>query len=261
MIGDVVGRIGRKVLSSLLPNLKKERNVDFVVANGENAAGGFGLTQKIARELFSYGIDVLTSGNHVWKRKEIYQLLEEDGRVLRPLNYPVGVPGQGYTILEGESGRLAVINLCGRVFLANINCPFRTIMEEIEGIRSKARCIFVDMHAEVTSEKVAMGYFLDGKVSAVIGTHTHIQTADEGLLPGGTAYLTDVGMTGPMDGVIGIKRDIILKRFLTSIPLRLDVAKGRGIFSAVLVNIDHQTGQALEIERLRFEVGEDGEVR
>jgi hypothetical protein len=259
MIGDVVGRIGRRVISNLLPHLKDKQNIDFVIANAENAAGGFGLTDKVAKELFGYGIDVLTSGNHIWNKKEVYQLLEEEERILRPLNYPIGVPGRGYVFLKGKKADLAVVNLCGRVFLTNIDCPFRAIMEEIEEIRSRARCIFVDMHAEVTSEKIAMGYFLDGKVSAVVGTHTHVQTADERILSGGTAYLTDVGMTGPKDGVIGIKKDIILKRFLTSIPLRLDVAKGKGIFSGVLIDINEETGEALEIKRLNFEIDEDKE--
>lgn len=257
MIGDVIGKVGRKVVSRLVPDLRKEKRIDFIIANAENAAGGFGLTQKVAMELLGYGIDVLTGGNHIWSKKEIYQLLEEDGRVLRPLNYPEGVPGRGYTILKGKDGDLAVVNLCGRVFLANLNCPFRAIMEEIDHIHSKTRCIFVDMHAEVTSEKIAMGYFLDGKVSAVIGTHTHVQTADERILPGGTAYLTDVGMTGPKDSVIGIKKEIILKRFLTSMPLRMDVAKGNGLFSGAIVHIDDGTGKAVGIERLRFEVDEE----
>lgn len=254
MIGDVVGRLGRRIISNLLPELKKKHDLDFVIANAENAAGGFGLTQKIANELFESGIDVLTSGNHIWSKKEIYELLEEDGRILRPLNYPSGVPGQGSILLKGHNGTLAVVNLCGRVFLANIDCPFRAIMGKIDEIVPRTRCIFVDMHAEVTSEKIAMGYFLDGKVSAVVGTHTHVQTADEIILPGGTAYITDVGMTGPRDSVIGMKKNIILKRFLTSMPLRLDVAKGNGLFSGVIVHIDEKTGQALRIERLKFEI-------
>lgn len=254
MIGDVVGKIGRRTISCILPRLKSEREIDFVIANAENAAGGFGLTHKIAKELFSFKIDVLTSGNHIWSKREIYQLLEEERRILRPLNYPSGVPGEGSILLSDKDKTLGVINLCGRILLETLDCPFRAVRDELVKIKEKTRSILVDIHAEATSEKVAMGYFLDGKVSAVIGTHTHIQTADERILPGGTAYLTDVGMAGPLNSVIGIKTDIILKRFLTRLPIRLDVAKGRGLFCGALIEIDDITGRALAIERIKMEI-------
>lgn len=254
MIGDVIGKIGRRTISQILPGLKYDKGIDFCIANAENAAGGFGLTRKISDELFSSQIDVLTSGNHIWSKKEIYQLLEEDRRILRPLNYPSGVPGEGSILLGHGDKTLGVINLCGRIFLETIDCPFRAVRDELVRMQEKTRSILVDIHAEATSEKLAMGYFLDGKVSAVIGTHTHIQTADERILPGGTAYLTDVGMAGPINSIIGIKTDIILKRFLTRLPIRLDVAKGRGQFCGAVIEIDPATGHALGIERIQMEI-------
>lgn len=254
MIGDVVGKVGRKMMPQVLPTLRQDKDIDFIIANAENAAGGFGLTHKIAEELFSSEIDILTSGNHIWSKKEVYQLLEEDGRILRPLNYPVGTPGEGSVVLRHEDKTLGVINLCGRVFIEALDCPFRAVKDELGKIQDKTKNILVDIHAEATSEKLAMGYFLDGKVSAVIGTHTHIQTADERILPGGTAYLTDVGMAGPLNSIIGIKTDIILKRFLTRLPIRLDVAKGKGQFCGVVIEIDPATGHAQGIERIQMEV-------
>lgn len=257
MIGDVIGKVGRAVVARVLPTLKQEREIDFVIANAENAAGGFGLTHKVAEDLFSSGIDALTGGNHSWNKKEIYELLEKEKRVLRPLNYPSGVPGEGFTILRQKTKTLGVINLCGRIYLDPIDCPFKSIEERLDKIREEVPNILVDIHAEATSEKVAMGYFLDGKVSAVIGTHTHVQTADEKILPGGTAYLTDVGMTGPVDSVIGMKKDVALKRFLARLPFRLDVANGKGQFCAVLIQIDPESGRANRIERIQMEVETD----
>ncbi|MEW6607303.1 MAG: TIGR00282 family metallophosphoesterase [bacterium] len=250
VIGDIVGKKGRQVIKALLPNIKQEYQIDLCVANGENLAGGFGLTQKTANEVFTAGVDVLTSGNHVWSKKEIYEIIENEN-ILRPLNYPTGVPGRGYNLYKVQNDLLCVINLAGRVFIDELDCPFRVVLPEITKIREKTKNIIVDMHAEATSEKVAMGWYLDGKVSAVIGTHTHVQTADERILPEGTAYITDAGMTGPRDSIIGIKKEIVLKKFLTQIPLRFEVAKGIGQIGGVLVEIDTSTGKAKSIIRIQ----------
>lgn len=250
LVGDIVGKRGRQVVKTLLPEIRQEYQIDFCIANGENIAGGFGLTQKTAKEVFSAGVDTLTSGNHIWNKKEVEQIIEEEN-ILRPLNYPIGVPGRGYNFYQVKDDLLAVINLAGRVFIGELDCPFRVILSEITQIREKTKNIIVDMHAEATSEKIAMGWYLDGKVSAVIGTHTHVQTADERILPEGTAYITDVGMTGPRDSVIGVKKELIIKKFLTQIPLRFEVAKGVGQLCGVLVEIDTFTGKAKNITRIQ----------
>ncbi|MDI6704321.1 MAG: TIGR00282 family metallophosphoesterase [bacterium] len=255
VIGDVVGRTGREVVSKVLHRIRQEKEIDFVIANSENAAGGFGLTPKIANQLFDLEIDLLTTGNHIWNRKEIYNIIDEEERILRPLNYPPGVPGRGSVIVEVKDGTLlGVINLAGRVFVQELDCPFRAVKQELKKIKKKTRNILVDIHGEATSEKVALGWFLDGEVSAVIGTHTHVQTSDERILPEGTAYITDVGMTGPRNSVIGIKKDIIIKRFLTQIPIRLDVAKDKGQFQGVVVEIDTTTGCAKGVERIKLDL-------
>lgn len=250
LVGDIIGKKGRQVIRELLPEIRQEYQIDFCIANGENAAGGFGLTQKTANEIFAAGVDTITSGNHIWDKKEIYQIIENKN-ILRPLNYPPGVPGRGYDFYKVKDTLLSVINLSGRVFIDELDCPFRVVLPEITKIREKTHNIIVDMHAETTSEKVAMGWYLDGKVSAVIGTHTHVQTADERILPEETAYITDVGMTGPRDSIIGVKKEIILKRFLTQIPLRFEVAKGIGQIGAVVVEIDTFTGKAKSINRIQ----------
>ncbi|MEW6097379.1 MAG: TIGR00282 family metallophosphoesterase [bacterium] len=250
LVGDIVGKRGRQVIKELLPKIKQEYQIDFCVANGENVAGGFGLTEKTAKEVFSGGVNVLTSGNHIWNKKEVFQIIEEEN-ILRPLNYPPGVPGRGYNFYKVKNDILAVINLSGRVFIDELDCPFQVVLPEITKIREKTKNIIVDMHAEATSEKIAMGWYLDGKVSAVIGTHTHVQTADERILPEGTAYITDAGMTGPRDSVIGVKKEIIIKKFLTQIPLRFEVAKGTGQICAVIVEIDTHTGKAKSITRIQ----------
>ncbi|MDI6736105.1 MAG: TIGR00282 family metallophosphoesterase [bacterium] len=250
LVGDIVGKKGRQVIRELIPQIKQDYKIDFCIANGENAAGGFGLTQKTADEIFNGGVDVITSGNHIWNKKEVFQIIENE-HILRPLNYPPGVPGRGYNIYNVQDNLLAVINLAGRVFVDELDCPFRTVLPEIIKIREKTLNIVIDMHAETTSEKVAMGWYLDGQVSAVIGTHTHVQTADERILPQGTAYISDMGMTGPRDSVIGVKTEIILKRFLTQIPLRFDVAKGVGQLGGVVVEIDTSTGKAKSIIRVQ----------
>ena len=248
-IGDVIGRPGRNALEWLLPGIKKEFAVDFTIANGENAAGGFGLTRKLAEELTAIGVDVLTSGNHIWDRREVLADLDSMSNVLRPLNYPPRLPGRGWAVFETSRGiKICVINLSGRVFMQPLDCPFRAV-DAVLG-NAPNMVTLVDMHAEATSEKVAMGWYLDGKVSAVVGTHTHVQTSDDRVLPGGTAYITDVGMTGPFDSVIGIDRTAIIERFLTSIPARFEVAAGDVRLSAVVISIDSRTRKAVTITRL-----------
>jgi len=250
-IGDIFGEPGRRAVTQLLPGLKEEFKIDLVIANGENAAGGLGITPAIARELFSSGIQVITSGNHVWKEKEIIDFLKIEPRLLRPLNYPKDVPGNGSIIVEANGIKTGIVNLMGRIFLSELDCPFRSGIEEVKKIRENTPVIIVDMHGEATSEKSAMGWFLDGMVSAVIGTHTHVQTADERILPCGTAFLTDVGMTGPKDSVIGIKREIAIRKFLTQIPIRFEVAKGDAQFNAVLIEVDSNSGKAVSIKRIQ----------
>ncbi len=249
-MGDVHGSPGRRAVARWVPALRRELEVDFVVANAENSAGGAGLTPETAAELFRSGVDALTGGNHTWAKREAYGLLDSDVRVVRPANYPPGAPGQGSTVLDRGGRKLAVLNLQGRVFMDPLDDPFRVARAEVERLRRLTPFVLVDFHAEATSEKVAMGYFLDGQVTAVVGTHTHVQTADERVLPGGTAYITDVGMTGPRDGVIGVDRDAILQRFLTQLPVRFEVASGPLQFNAVLVEAD-PSGRATTIRRIQ----------
>lgn len=252
-IGDIVGTVGRLAVKALLPTLVARFKIDFVIANGENSAGGFGITEKVATEIFSYGVHVITSGNHIWDKKDSIPYLAKENRILRPINYPPGVPGYGsivYTLPYGI--KVAVINISGRVFMSPIDCPFRIGIAEIERLKDETRCIIVDFHAEATSEKIAFGYFADGKVSAVIGSHTHVQTADEKILPGGTAYITDAGMTGPSVSVIGIEKEQIIERFLLQMPMKFETAKGSGIFSGVLVETDVTTGRSTAIQRLQL---------
>lgn len=256
-IGDIVGRTGRQCLARRLNRLVDIHNVDFVVANGENAAAGFGLTAEITRDLLSLGVDVLTSGNHIWDKKEIYEVLEDESRLLRPANYPSGLPGHGAGIFSTSAGiKLGVINLEGRVFMNNLDCPFRTADRLVEDLRKHTPVILVDFHAEATSEKVALGAYLDGRVSAVVGTHTHVQTADERILPGGTAYLTDAGMTGSRDAVIGIRKELAIERFLTQLPVRFEVAKKDPVMCGALFSIDETTGKATAVQRILEEVEE-----
>lgn len=252
MIGDVVGRPGRRALKENVRNLQKELDIDFVVANGENAAGGNGITREVAKELLATGIDVITMGNHVWNHKEIFGFLDQEKRIIRPANYPPGVPGVGVNVYETRRQvPIAVINLSGRVFMADLECPFRKADQLISEIQGITRVILVDFHAEATSEKMAMGWYLAGRVSALCGTHTHVQTADERILPGGTAYITDVGMTGPRDSVIGVKRELVLDKFLTQLPRRFEVASGLYQFNAVVIEIDDESGEAREINRIQ----------
>ncbi len=255
-LGDVIGRPGRRTLDLHLPDLIDEFSPALIIANAENAAGGIGLTEKIGRELLSR-VDVLTSGNHIWDKKEALEYLEEEPRVLRPANYPEPNPGKGSYIWEGGEGeKVAILNLQGRVFMEPIECPFRVADKEIARLRSETPAIIVDFHAEATSEKQALGWYLDGRVSAVIGTHTHVPTADERLLPAGTAYITDAGMVGGYDSVIGINREQALQRFLTSRPQRFEPSKSGRVLHALFIEIDVQSGRAHSIRR-RFISGED----
>jgi len=247
-IGDVIGKPGRKALSQLLPGFRRQYGIDLIIANGENAAGGIGLTIATAREMLDAGADVLTSGNHIWMHREIFPYLDSDMPILRPLNYPPGVPGRGYLVI----GQVAVVNIIGRVFIGDFDNPFRamdTLLAELE-----AKIIIVDFHAEATSEKVAMGRYLDGRVSAVLGTHTHVGTTDAQILPKGTAYISDIGMTGPLDSVIGDDAEAAIQRFLTSMPHRLSVGRGKTALNGILVRVDDDTGKALSIERIYQEI-------
>lgn len=252
MIGDVVGRPGRKAVKENLQDLIREFGLDFIVANGENAAGGMGITRDTARELFACGVDVITLGNHVWNKKEIVEYIAREDRVIRPANYPPGTPGKGWNIFKTHTGvNVAVLNLSGRVFMDNIDCPFRKADELLQNITGDTRVILLDFHAEATSEKIAMGKYLDGRVSAVCGTHTHVQTADECILPEGTAYITDIGMTGPRDSIIGFKTGPIIDKFLTQMPRKFEVARGLYQLNAVIIDIDEDTGKAGDIRRIQ----------
>lgn len=250
-IADVVGQPGRRAVATLLPILKEQHGIHMVIANGENSAGGSGITPKTAAELFSAGVDVITTGDHLWDQKEVTMLLHEERRFLRPLNYPPGTPGHGSTIYNPAEGpRVGVINLQGRTFMPPLDNPFAVILPEIERLAQTTPIIFVDFHAEATSEKVAMVRMLDGRISALVGTHTHVQTADEFIFPGGTAFLCDGGFTGPHDSVIGREVEPVLKRFLTSMPQRFEVATGRVLLQGALIEIDATTGKAANIQRI-----------
>lgn len=250
VIGDVIGRPGRRAVNQLLPGLNQQYRLDLVIANAENAAGGLGLTSATARELLDAGVDVLTSGNHIWAQKEIIPYLDGELPILRPLNYPPGVPGKGYII----NSQAMVVNLVGRTFIGDFDCPFRAMDKLLAELKPKPPVIIVDFHAEATSEKVAMGRYLDGRVSAVVGTHTHIGTIDAQLLPQGTAYVTDIGMTGPLDSVIGDDTGAVIRRFLTRMPHRLSVGKGKTGFNAVLIEVAEDSGKATSIDRIYREV-------
>ncbi len=254
-IGDIVGRPGRRALEAVLPRLRAEHEVDFVIANGENAAAGFGVTEKVLRELLELGIDCVTSGNHIWAKKEVEKFIGNEVRLLRPANFPTGCPGRGTMVYRARSGQpVAVANLQGRVFMSPLECPFAWIDDHLERLRREAAIVIVDFHAEATSEKQALSRFADGHVSAIIGTHTHVQTSDEQILPGGTAYITDCGMTGPVDSIIGTRIDEILARFRTQMPQKFEVASGPVEVCGVALDIDEETGRARRIARLRERV-------
>jgi len=250
-IGDVVGKPGRQALALFLRKVQEAHDIDLTIANGENAAGGFGITPDTAADLLRLGVDVITSGNHIWDKKEVLGFIPKESRLLRPLNYPPGAPGYGSIVVTARGGtKVAVFNVSGRVFMNNFDCPFRTTLAEIEAVGGAACVRVVDIHAEATSEKVAFGRFFDGRVSAVVGTHTHIQTADERILPGGTAYITDLGMTGPSESVIGVEPEIVIRKFLSGIPERFETAKLHPQLQGVVIEIDSVSGQAASIERI-----------
>jgi metallophosphoesterase (TIGR00282 family) len=250
-VGDIYGRPGRRAASEWIPKLFRQRAIDVCIANGENAAGGFGITEGVAQKLFAYGIDVITTGNHVWDKKEVLEYIGRASALLRPANYPPGVAGRGRLVVRGRNDvPVGVLNLQGRVHMRDIDCPFRVGQDEIEKLRQETSVILVDFHAEATSEKIAFGWYVDGKVSAVIGTHTHVQTGDERILPGGTAYITDVGMTGPYDSVIGAEKRDAIRHFLTQMPTKFTPAKQDIRFCAVLIDVDEETGKARRIERI-----------
>ncbi len=237
-MGDIMGKTGRKIIKERLPELIEDNKVDFVIANGENSAGGLGITKKVYDELISYGIDIITLGNHAWSKKEVIDFIDEADSLIRPANYPTGAPGKPYIIFNKSGVNYCVINICGRVFMECLDCPFLVADKIVSEIEDKADVIIVDFHGEATSEKVAMGWFLDGRVTAVLGTHTHVQTADERILPMGTAYITDAGMTGPRNSVLGVKKEIVIKKFLTGMPGKFELEVDSGQINGVIIDID-----------------------
>jgi metallophosphoesterase (TIGR00282 family) len=253
ILGDVMGRPARRAVRDLVPSLIDKEEIDLVVANAENAAGGMGVDLKSAKELLSAGVQILTSGNHIWKKKEIYPFLDEQESLIRPANYPAGAPGKGWCIWQHNGLRALVINLQGRVFMPNhVDDPFRCVDEILRQQGSQSPVVIVDMHAEATSEKYAMGWYLDGRASIVFGTHTHVQTADERILPGGTAYITDLGMCGPFDSVIGMEKETVIRGFITQLPRQFEVAQDNVVLQGVIADIDDENGRARAVRRLRI---------
>lgn len=250
IIGDICGKPGRQAAMQYIPKLKAEHNIDFVIANGENAAGGVGITKKILHEIYHYGVDVVTTGNHIWDKREIFDFIEDEPYLVRPANYPPGAPGHGYCIFTLGEKKIGVVNLSGRSFMPNMDCPFRKIDEILLVLNPQCDFIILDFHAETTSEKMAMGWYLDGRVTCLVGTHTHIQTADERILPKGTAYITDLGMTGPWNSVLGVDKDLILKKFITGLPVKFDLAVGPNVFCGVILRIDDQMSTVQGLERV-----------
>ena len=247
-IGDIVGRPGRETVRRMMPWVRETYRPHVVIANGENAAGGRGITAAIAHELFEAGVHGITMGNHTWDQREIFDFIDNEPRLVRPANLPPGTPGRGFSVIRASGKELVIVNLIGRTFLPPAECPFRTVDAILGELKDGRKCVLVDFHAEATSEKIAMGWHLDGRVSVVLGTHTHVQTVDSRILPGGTAYVTDVGMTGPRDGVLGMKRDQVLRKFLTGLPSRFEVEEGgKWQFNALFVEIDETTGFASDV--------------
>lgn len=258
MIGDVVGKPGRKAVAALLPKITREHNIDFVMGNGENAAGGRGITRDIASELLMAGIEVITMGNHVWDNKDIYNFIDDEPRIVRPANYPGSCPGRGYNIYLGPGGyRICIINLSGRVFMQSLDCPFETLDYILKKIDGQADITIVDFHAEATSEKQAIAWYADGRVTAVVGTHTHVQTSDETILPNGTAYITDVGMTGPIYSILGVKTSQVIERFLNQRPNQFEIAKGDAQLDAAVIELDDKTMRPSKIYRIREKLVEN----
>ncbi|HZG14632.1 MAG TPA: TIGR00282 family metallophosphoesterase [Candidatus Bathyarchaeia archaeon] len=252
-IGDIVGSPGREIVKDYLPRLKRKYQPTFIVANGENAANGKGITEKIVKELFEAGVQAITLGNHTWDNKEIFDFIDREERVIRPANFPAGTPGKGITYIKQPEGELAIINLQGRTFLPPLDCPFEKADQLVEQARKRTKHIFVDFHAEVTSEKQALSWYLDGRISGLVGTHTHVQTGDERILPQGTAYLTDAGMCGPSDGILGMDREVVIKKFRTQLPVRFEVASGPTQLNGVVISLDKASGKATKIERIRID--------
>ncbi|MGF9711509.1 TIGR00282 family metallophosphoesterase [Paenibacillus naphthalenovorans] len=255
-IGDIVGSVGRKALKTCLPKLKTKYNPHWIIANGENAAAGRGITSAITKEFLELGVQGITMGNHTWDQKEIYDFIDKEDRMVRPANFPKGTPGRGMTFIKVKDQELAIINLQGRTFLPPLDCPFEKAVELVEQAKKRTKYILVDFHAEATSEKLAMGWHLDGKVTAVVGTHTHVQTNDERILPLGTAYVTDVGMVGPRDGILGMERNAVLQKFKTQLPVRFVVDEGKWHFHAACIDLDPASGLGKRIQLIRMD--EDG---
>lgn len=250
-VGDIYGNPGRTAAAHFIPKIKEEYNIDIVIANGENSAGGVGITEKTYQEMMDAGIDILTSGNHIWDKKEIFDFIDKYPNLIRPANYPKGTPGIGYNIFEKNGVRFAVINLLGRTFMPPIDSPFIKVDEILAELEGKTDIIFLDFHAETTSEKMAMGWYLDGKITALVGTHTHIQTADERILPSQTAYITDLGMVGAWNSILGVDKDIVIQQFRTGLPVRFKPATGEKVFCAVIIEFDEKSGKAISIERIK----------
>ena len=252
-VGDIMGEPGRRAVARIVPRLVSQRKIDVVIGNGENAAGGFGITPELAEELFAVGLSAITTGNHAWDKKEILDYFPRERRLLRPANYPEGVPGQGSVVVQAKNGEeLAILQLMGRAYMPTLDCHFQVAKREMARLRKHVAAVLVDIHAEATSEKMAIGHYLDGEATAVVGTHTHVQTADEQILPRGTAYLTDIGMTCQLHVVIGVKKELAIEKFLTGMPRRFEVAAGPTVFCAVLIELDARIGKALSIERVRI---------
>ncbi len=250
IIGDICGRSGRQTAAHFIPLLRQKYAIDVIIANGENAAGGTGLTRPVYNELLAMGIDIITSGNHIWDKKEIFSFIDTADKIVRPANYPPGTPGRGYYLLSVNNLTLAIISLAGRTFMPPVDCPFRTVDLLLNELHCHADLFVVDFHAEATSEKMALAWYLDGKISCMAGTHTHIQTADERILPSGTAYISDIGMVGPWNSVLGVDKDLVIQKFITGLPVKFSLAHGPGIFNAILVDIDENNKKATEILRI-----------
>ena len=250
LVGDVVGRAGRRAFRTITPRLRVEHGIDVVIVNGENSAGGKGYTRRALDELYAGGADVVTSGNHVWDKKDVFDFVDHEPFLVRPANYPVGTPGRGYCIFPFRAVNVAVMNLSGRSFMPALDCPFQKVDEILAEIGGLADVVVLDFHAETTSEKLAMGYYLDGRADIVVGTHTHVQTADERILPGGTAYITDLGMVGAQDSILGVRKDIVIQKFRTGMPVRFEMAEGAAEYAAVIVDIDPSGGRTAQIERI-----------
>lgn len=250
MIGDIYGKTGRQAAQQCIPILKTKYQLDMVVANGENSAGGVGITKKVLDEIVAAGVDVVTSGNHIWDKKEIFQFINQEPYLIRPANYPPETPGKGYCIFEVNDKKIGVANISGRTFMPDLDCPFRKADEILEVLTQECDMILFDFHAETTSEKMAMGWYLDGRVTCMVGTHTHIQTSDERILPEGTAYITDLGMVGPWNSVLGVDKDLVVKKFLTGLPVKFDIASGPHVFCGLVIIVDDQTNMVQKVKRI-----------